>query len=169
MIDTCSERHPLEVLAAEFVELYRRGERPSVKEFTARHPELAPKIRALFPAVVLMEDLKRNRMNGAAGAPPQDRAPERLGDCRVVREVGRGGMGIVYEAEQESLGRRVAVKVLAPWSSANLQTVLRFQREARSAAQLHHTNIVPVFAVGEHDGLYFYAMQFIRGLGLDQV
>ncbi len=93
----------------------------------------------------------------------------RLGDYRILREVGRGGMGIVYEAEQESLGRHVALKVLPSSARLNPTYLERFRREAKAAAQLHHTNIVPVFGVGEHDGISFYAMQFIRGDGLDKV
>jgi serine/threonine protein kinase/WD40 repeat protein len=109
---------------------------------------------------------------GPCPAPPssaEDRPPERLGDYRILREIGRGGMGVVYEAEQESLGRRVALKVLAPWAVASEQLLRRFHREARSAAQLHHSNIVPVFGVGSEDGRHFYTMQFIPGVGLHQV
>ena len=86
-----------------------------------------------------------------------------------MREVGRGGMGVVYEAEQESLGRRVALKVLPANMLTDPKQVRRFEREARSAARLHHTNIVPVFGVGEADGMHFYVMQFISGLGLHEV
>jgi WD40 repeat protein/serine/threonine protein kinase len=94
--------------------------------------------------------------------------PKQFGDYRIVREIGRGGMGIVYEAEQVSLGRRVALKVLP---AQHLDPLLRrrFEREAKAAARLHHTNIVPVFGVGTHDGQPYYVMQFIEGLGLDQV
>jgi tetratricopeptide (TPR) repeat protein len=170
MIDSSSERYPLEVLADEFAERWRRGERPTVTEYTARHPDLAGEIRALFPAVVLMEDVKRSRPMGASAAHSVPaRMPERLGDCRVVREVGRGGMGIVYEAEQESLGRRVAVKVLTAQALVDPDRLRRFRREARAMARLHHTNIVPVFGFGEHDGLPYYIMQFIDGQGLDQL
>ena len=78
-------------------------------------------------------------------------------------------MGVVYEAVQESLGRHVALKVL-PWHGRMDPSQLeRFRLEARSAARLHHTNIVPVFDVGEHDGVYYYAMQFIQGQGLDVI
>src|SRR5262249_1402422 len=91
------------------------------------------------------------------------------GDFRIIREIGRGGMGVVYEAEQVSLGRRVALKVLPKQLLADAQTKRRFEREARAAARLHHTNIVPVFGVGEHEGLPYYVIQFIRGLGLDEV
>jgi serine/threonine protein kinase/WD40 repeat protein len=93
----------------------------------------------------------------------------RLGDFRIIREIGHGGMGIVYEAEQVSLGRRVALKLLPPHMLRDERYRHRFEREARSAARLHHTNIVPVFGVGEHDGTPFYVMQYIEGLGLDGV
>src|SRR5207302_5701291 len=88
---------------------------------------------------------------------------------RILREVGRGGMGIVYEAEQESLGRHVALKVLTVHAVLDPRHVERFRREARAAARLHHTNIVPVHGVGEEDGLHYYVMQFIQGQGLDEV
>src|SRR5438045_5028460 len=78
-------------------------------------------------------------------------------------------MGVVYEAEQVSLGRHVALKVLPQQLLADARTKRRFEREARAAAKLHHTNIVPVFGVGEHEGLPYYVMQFIPGLGLDEV
>ena len=91
-----------------------------------------------------------------------------MGEYRILREVGRGGMGVVYEAEQVPLGRRVALKVLAAARPGHGQ-LERFKREARAAARLHHTNIVPVFGVGEHDGMPYYVMQFIQGLGLDEV
>jgi serine/threonine protein kinase len=94
---------------------------------------------------------------------------KQLGDYRIIREVGRGGMGVVYEAEQESLGRRVALKVLAPQGLRDPKLLLRFHHEARAAARLHHTNIVPVFGVGESEGRHYYVMQFIAGLGLDAV
>ncbi len=94
---------------------------------------------------------------------------ERLGDYRILRVLGRGGMGIVYEAEQVSLGRHVALKVLATPSMLEPKHIERFHREAKAAARLHHTNIVPVFGVGEQDGLHYYVMQFIEGKGLDML
>ena len=78
-------------------------------------------------------------------------------------------MGVVYEAEQESLGRRVALKVLSASSLLDPKQVRRFEREAKAAAKLHHTNIVPVFGVGRQDGHHYFVMQFIAGLGLDVV
>lgn len=160
----------LDQLAESFAQRYRNGERPSLSEYTDRYPELATQIRELFPALVMMEDVHPEPA-GAASSESERSAPalERLGDFRIVREIGRGGMGIVYEAEQESLGRRVALKVLPQSLTVDTKYKKRFEREARAAAKLHHTNIVPVFGVGDHNGLQFYAMQFIHGLGLDEV
>jgi serine/threonine protein kinase len=93
----------------------------------------------------------------------------RLGDFEIVRELGRGGMGIVYEARQVSLNRKVALKVLSGSLGLTTKAVIRFQREAEAAAKLHHTNIVPIYATGEQDGAHYYAMELIEGPGLDQV
>src|SRR5207244_6028932 len=88
---------------------------------------------------------------------------EPLGDFRIEREIGRGGMGVVYEAVQLSLGRRVALKVLPFAAALDAKQLQRFQNEAQAAAQLHHTNIVPVYAVGCERGVHYYAMQLIAG------
>src|SRR5206468_5438911 len=92
-----------------------------------------------------------------------------LGDYHLLREVGRGGMGIVYEAVQLSLHRRVALKVLPFAAVTDPKQLQRFHVEAQAAAQLHHTNIVPVFAVGCERGVHYYAMQFIEGQTLAHV
>jgi serine/threonine protein kinase len=164
----------LEQLAEEFVERHRRGERPPLSEYADRHPDLAAEIGDLFPALVQIERLKpaAGDLTGAF-VPESGRAdghtPERLGEYRILRQVGSGGMGVVYEAEQESLGRHVALKVLPRQALLKATYRERFRREAKAAAKLHHTNIVPVFGVGECDGTHYYAMQFIRGEGLDKV
>jgi serine/threonine protein kinase len=93
----------------------------------------------------------------------------RLGDFELLRELGRGGMGIVYEARQVSLNRKVALKVLSGGLGLTSKAVQRFRREAEAAAKLHHTNIVPIYATGEEDGTHFYAMELIDGPSLDQV
>ena len=158
---------PLDILAEEFVHRLRDGEHPSLSEYTARHPDLAKRIQTLFPALVEMEDA------GSAVGPWAGRGrratpvADRIGEYRILRKLGEGGMGVVYEAVQESLGRHVALKVLS--HSRQATDLERFRREARTAARLHHTHIVPVFAVGEADGLHYYAMQFIHGQGLDLV
>src|SRR5262249_59230293 len=91
------------------------------------------------------------------------------GDCEVGREIGRGGMGVVYEARQVSLNRKVALKVLSGSVGLSGRAVERFRREAEAAAKLHHTNVVPVYASGEHDGTHFYAMELIEGPSLNHV
>jgi serine/threonine protein kinase/WD40 repeat protein len=164
----------LDELAEEFARRYQQGERPALSEYTARYPELADQIRELFPALALLQQVRPEP--GAATGPYEPGRPgaggarlERLGDYRILREVGRGGMGIVYEAEQESLGRHVALKVLPAHALLDAARLQRLQREAKAAARLHHTNIVPVYGVGEHEGLHYYVMQFIQGLALDEV
>ena len=168
------ERNPVELLAEEFLDRKWRGEQPTLREYLERHPDLAAEIQDLFPALLMMDDL-----GGSSGGTTGSLAAEngatvgirlqRLGDYRILREIGRGGMGVVYEAEQESLGRRVALKVLSAGSLLDPKQVRRFEREAKAAARLHHTNIVPVFGVGCQDGHHYFVMQFIAGLGLDAV
>jgi serine/threonine-protein kinase len=162
-------------LAEEFVQRHRRGENPSVEEYVDQYPELADGIREVFPAMAMMEDvaeadasiLSGSRPGSLGGHAPS--APGRLGDFRIIREVGRGGMGVVYEAEQISLGRHVALKVLPHQGAAGSTKLRRFLFEAKAAARLHHSNIVPVYGVGDQDGVHYYAMQFINGQGLDVV
>jgi serine/threonine protein kinase/tetratricopeptide (TPR) repeat protein len=166
------DRDPLEQLAESFLARLRAGERPALSEYQAKYPELADDIRELFPALVLMEEGRRCVEKPAAPDPSsltEAQVPQQLGEYRLLREVGRGGMGVVYEAWQESLARHVALKVLPFNRMVRPDHLERFRREARAAARLHHTNIVPVFGVGEHEGVHYYAMQFIHGQGLDAV
>ncbi len=161
-------------LAEQFLNRHRSGERPPLREYTDLYPELADEIREVFPALARLENIALSEEPSGGdrtGAVPSasTSVPERLGDFRILREVGRGGMGVVYEAEQVSLGRRVALKVLPHQMLRDPKQCRRFEREARAAARLHHTNIVPVFGVGEHEGTPYYAMQFIQGQGLDAV
>ena len=169
-----SERDDLlDRLVEQFSARLRRGERPALKDYTERYPELADEIRELFPAMAQVEQVKEichdwdeaERADASAPAPP----PAQVGDYRIVREIGRGGMGVVYEAEQLSLGRRVALKVLPSPAGRDRTTLARFRREARASARLHHTNIVPVFDVGQDGDVCYYAMQFIHGQNLGSV
>src|SRR6266699_3867433 len=130
-------------LAEQFLERYRQGERPALKEYIDRHPELAGEIREVFPAMAMMENIALADESAAeAESRPSALPLQQLGDFRIVREVGRGGMGVVYEAEQVSLGRHVALKLLPHKALAEPRLKQRFEREARAAAKLHHTNIV---------------------------
>ena len=173
MNDPSCDHDPIDDLADSFLERYRRGERPSLSEYTDRHPELAERIRAVFPALIVLETVGAGRSHGTgldvepfgSGVP----MAQRLGDFVLLRRVGAGGMGIVYEAVNESLKSRVALKVMHPRFRADQSYLRRFQTEARSAAKLHHTNIVSVFSYGEKDGVFYYAMQYIVGVGLERV
>jgi serine/threonine protein kinase len=170
MNDKTLDRHPIETLASDFTDRLRAGEQPTVQEYVDDNPHVAEEIRDLFPTIEAMERLKthkESRSGGRASLGPT--RLQQLGDFRIIREIGRGGMGIVYEAEQLSLGRRVAVKVLPKQSLLDEKHLMRFRREAKMAARLHHTNIVPVLGVGEHDGFHFIVMQYIRGVGLDEI
>ncbi len=171
MIDaTTSSRLAVESLVAqiadEFVERYKQGEAPDVEEYAARHPEHATVLREVLAALKLV------RLSGVSGsdwAPSEESFAGTVGDFRLIREIGRGGMGIVYEAEQISLRRRVALKVLPFAATLDPKRLQRFRNEAQAVAQLHHTNIVPVFAVGCERAIHYYAMQYIEGQTLAAV
>ncbi len=132
------------------------------------HPEHAAELRELLPALALLADLSHSageKETTADGTAPLGE----LGDYRIIREVGRGGMGVVYEAEQRSLRRRVALKVL-PWAAAmDPRQLQRFKNEALAAASLKHEHIVSVYAVGCERGVHYYAMEFIEGQTLADV
>jgi serine/threonine protein kinase len=168
MAATSSDRFVLlNRLAQEFAECLRRGEQPALQDYVDRHPELGDAIREFFPALVEVEQVKREAQ--ASPCLGSSRPPERISGYRLLREIGRGGMGVVYEAEQESLGRCVALKVLPMEAARDAKLLARFRRESRAAAQLHHTNIVPVFEVGQEGDICFYAMQYIQGQPVDAV
>jgi serine/threonine protein kinase/Tfp pilus assembly protein PilF len=160
----------MEEVAEEFVERLHRGEQPDVEEYARRYPPIATFLRQMLPTLLLMR-------SGSVLEPalPIDLSPSApggagcLGDYRVLRELGRGGMGVVYEAEQISLGRRVALKVLPFAAALDAQQLQRFKNEAQAAAHLHHTNIVQVFGVGCDRGVHYYAMQLIDGQTLAAV
>ncbi len=163
-----TEREPVEALAEAFVESQRRGEHPDPEAWAQRHPELADDIRTLFPMLLEMETLKQDVTATPTGLHDLAGLTE-VGPYRLVREIGRGGMGVVFEATHADLGRRVALKLLAGLGSDGARRQERFEREARAASQLDHPGIVSVYEVGESHGYRFYAMQYIEGRGLDRV
>ncbi len=133
------------------------GNAPERNQLLEAHPALAPQLEACLAGIEFI-----NRATGAGTASAE---PPVLGDFRLIREIGRGGMGVVYEAEQTSLHRRVALKVLR-FGVSDEEAMKRFRREAETVARLHHTNIVPIFAVGCEHGVHYYAMQLIEGQSL---
>jgi WD40 repeat protein/serine/threonine protein kinase len=157
-------------LVEEFTNRLQAGEAVDVDAFVRAHPQYAEPLRRLLPPLQVLADLGVSAVSfpasGVRAARPADLELGVLGDFRIVREVGRGGMGVVYEAVQVSLNRRVALKVLPFASALDAKQLQRFQNEAQAAAQLHHTNIVPVYAVGCERGVHFYAMQFVEGQSL---
>src|SRR5262249_54921158 len=150
-------------LADEFVDRLKRGERPSLEAYVQRYPQHEALIRNLLTSLELMRLSAAGTAEADASGPAAIRPEAPLGDYRIVREVGRGGMGIVYEAVQISLGRRVALKVLPFTAALDAKQLQRFRNEAYAAAQLHHPNIVPIHAIGCERAVHFYAMQFIEG------
>lgn len=165
-----------DALADQYVERLRAGESPSIERYIDAHPQLESKIRELFPVLQMMEnrqsgnasfdsELLDEEMHQLRELPPQ----RKLGEYRIIREIGRGGMGIVYQAEQESLGRHVALKLLPDSAQFDERRSIRFQHEARASGMLHHSNIVPVFGVGRSDDVSYFVMQFIDGTNLEQV
>jgi eukaryotic-like serine/threonine-protein kinase len=161
---------PLDTVISRFLDDLRAGRSPSVEFLAQRYPSLAEQLRELLPMVAAMEQLKSSQeLTPRKASIPRDFQLERLGNCRMLREIGRGGMGVVCEAEQEPSGRHVAVKVL-PWrSEGSSQWQAHFEREARTAASLHHPHIVPVYNYAEEDGWCYYIMHLVEGIGIDEI
>ncbi len=160
------------VIAAldEYMAALEAGQKPDRDAFLARYAEVAGALAACLDGMEALHEASSEGQQATGPCLPagwQPGAP--LGDFRILREVGRGGMGVVYEAEQLSLGRRIALKVLPLAATLDPRHLQRFRNEARAAAQLHHPHIVPVYYVGSERGVHFYAMQFIEGQSLAEV
>lgn len=158
--DTPSSDEPLERIFNQYMDELAQGKKPDQEAYCKAHPEIADALRGVFKTVGLIASA------GRALNTRQLPGGTMLGEFRIIREIGRGGMGIVYEAVQTSLGRRVALKVLPPEVMFTEHALERFNREAHTAGMLHHTNIVPVYAVGQEQDVSFYAMQYIEGRSL---
>jgi len=159
----------VEEVCEQYVELYRADKAPSIDVFARKHPKIQAEILELLPTIIMMEGARsrsfEKRKDGSVTRGSEQ--IRELGDYQIVREIGRGGMGIVYEAKQKSLDRPVAVKLL-PKHMLTDEQVAKFHREASTAAKLHHTNIAPIYGVGESKGFHFYAMQLLNGITLDR-
>ncbi|HEX4588490.1 MAG TPA: serine/threonine-protein kinase, partial [Gemmataceae bacterium] len=158
----------LDAVVTAYLKAVEDGHAPDRTDWLARHPALAGGLVEFFADLDDVDRLARP-LRAVAAADPVAGLDGRLGDYRLLREVGRGGMGVVYEAEQISLGRRVALKVLPFAATMDPKHLQRFHNEAKAAASLHHEHIVPVYAVGCERGVHYYAMQFIDGATLAQV
>lgn len=146
------------------------GRTTPIEELVARDPARAELIRRLLPSLRMLTGLASGRdgepVVGESAVVSASRAGRRLGDYHLLAELGRGGMGIVFEAVQESLGRRVALKILPTAAALDQRAVSRFQIEAQAAARLQHAHIVPIYAVGQVESIPYYAMQLIEGTSL---
>jgi serine/threonine protein kinase len=154
----------------EYFLLLQNGAEPERSEFLEQHPSIAGPLGACLDGLSLVQNVAREF---ALDSEPCEilrvPAPSTLGEFRLIREIGRGGMGVVYEAEQLTLGRHVALKVLPKAGSLDARQLQRFQVEAQAAALLHHEHIVPVFAIGQDQGAHYYAMQLIDGPSLTEL
>ena len=161
----------LDQLIDQFAGKLQAGEPVDPDSFIRQHPEHAEALRQVLPVMQVLADIEHSVAEGeenGSGADPATRLGQ-LGDFRLIRQIGRGGMGVVYEAQQISLDRRVALKVLPFAGALHGKQLQRFRNEAQAAARLHHTNIVPVHYVGHERGVHFYAMQLIDGQPLSHV
>jgi len=156
-------------VAEDFLRRIEQGEDPKVADYVTRYPSIAENLRQILPVLKVVDasqDIWLERDHDGEEGVPRERI---LGDFKILREVGRGGMGVVYEARELSLGRRVALKVLPFVAVLDPHQLKRFQMEAQIAACLHHTHIVPVFSVGSERGVYYYAMQYVEGRSLASI
>lgn len=160
-------------LVEEITAALQQGDTIDMDLYCQRHPAYAERLRGIISAMTAMTELSGPLDSGARGSRSarlsEDPIPGTLGDFRIFRELGRGGMGMVYEAEQISLARAVAVKVLPFAAMLDKQQLARFKNEARAAATLDHPNIVSVYAVGFDRGVHYYAMQLVVGYSLAQL
>ena len=154
-------------IAEEFSQAIRQGDSPDIEEYASQYPEYMDQIRELLKSISLIEVFKKKNTPVVETVASQPRLTQ-LDDYEIISEIGRGGMGIVFEAIHQSLGRKVAVKVLANNLLGDEKHLTRFRREARAAAKLRHTNIVPVFGVGSSGNHHYYVMDYIDGMSLHQ-
>lgn len=167
-VDERGERLAL-VLDEYMSELESTGLPPDVERLAVEHPDLAEELRSYADSLQVLHQMTTGLRSESAQpqASAETGRAKRLGDYEIIREVGRGGMGVVYEARQLSLNRLVALKVLPFAAMLDERQIARFRTEAQAAAQLHHPNIVPVHAVGQERGVHYFAMQFIAGQSLE--
>jgi eukaryotic-like serine/threonine-protein kinase len=166
-----NERRLAELLA-ELTEQWRRGLPVDVEEAARQHPDLAAELRELWAAAMIAEELARSSSGptltypSVPAAAPTAPSMATCGDCELLEELGRGGMGVVYKARQVSLGRTVALKMLLRGESATAADTARFRAEAEAAARLDDPHIVPVYGVGDHDGRPYFLMRYVEGTTL---
>jgi WD40 repeat protein/serine/threonine protein kinase len=163
-----------EVLLDQLAEVLRQGGVDQLNSFLHDHPTEAPQLRKMIPTLRAMAEIAAPDDSPTTASAPEagERLPggrQTLGDFRIVRELGRGGMGVVYLAEQISLHRQVALKILPLAAVMDPRQLQRFKNEVQAVALLQHQNIVPVYSVGSERGIHYYAMQYVEGPTVAQI
>lgn len=171
MLRGLSEEQQLQLtdILDDYLQRLEAHEAPTREELIAAYPELEvhPELHdALHQYLDRLDDL--HRMMGGVATDDDELRGRILGDYQLLEEIGRGGMGIVFSAQQQSLNRLVAVKLLPMAAMLDAKYIERFRNEARAAASLEHPNIVPVYTVGEERGIHYFAMKLVEGLSLDR-
>ncbi len=166
-----SDDELLESIIHEFTTAIRAGQHPTIQQYQDRYPHLADEIADVLSSISMIEQLKSASASTTGSRQKLDSVSKltQIGPYKIVKEIGRGGMGVVFAAIHESLGRQVAIKVMPTPLMDGETHVQRFRREAQAAARLHHTNIVSVFEAGEGQGYHYYVMDFVDGESLNQV
>ncbi len=168
MTPTNPDPQDIDRIAEEFSNAIRSGENPSVDTFIDRYPDDSEQLRQLLNSIEMIERIKRQSVQDDVQRKHHELTVQQLDDYRIVREIGRGGMGLVFEAIDQSLHRRVAIKVLPSGLLSDPRNLDRFQTESRAAARLRHPNIVSVFGVGQSGQYHYYVMDYIDGINLRQ-
>lgn len=164
---TSQQKLRLTTLLDEYLQSLERGNQPDAERILADNPDIADTISQYLQKLEAIFGLNTHQRNNLAEVGDHELPFKQLGDFELIREIGRGGMGVVYEAKQTSIGRRVALKLLSLSSALNPKQIARFHNESRAAGLLQHPNIVPVYSVGMQQGIHFYAMQLIEGMSID--
>ncbi|MCC6493566.1 MAG: serine/threonine protein kinase [Pirellulales bacterium] len=179
-LDAEAARHArLAALVDEMLATVRSGGDVDVEIAAAQHPALADELRQLWPVAAVAEELARPAGRSPQAPPPTagpagatagvaPLGPRGFDDYELLEELGRGGMGVVYRARQKSLDRIVALKIVLRGATATPADLARFRGEAETAARLNHPHIVPVYEVGQHEGLPYFTMQYVPGQTLAQ-
>ena len=164
---TQDQQERLTQVLDQFLRQLEAGEHPNPDELAGRHPDLAEHLRKYIGSLRSLQ-----KAAGGIGMPIDFAIPsdgERLGDFRLIREIGRGGMAVVYEASQISIGRLVALKVLPQAAMLDTKQIARFRNEAQALGQIEHPHIVPIYSVGQDRGTHFFAMRLIEGIAFDRI
>ncbi len=165
---TSQQKLRLTTILDEYLQSMEHGIQPDSARILADNPDIAEAFSHYLQKLEAIFGLTTHQRNNLADVPVSELPFKQLGDFELLRELGRGGMGVVYEAKQTSIGRRVALKLLSLSSALNPKQIARFHNESRAAGLLQHSNIVPVYSVGMQQGIHFYAMQLIEGTSIDQ-